>query len=223
MSGGYGATVAARYDGEASHALGPGEASHWLAELRSCIGGPAGRRILDVGSGTGLLLEVLVRAGARARGIEPSAVMIAQALRRRPLLRRIRVHHGGTHETSAFRSGSLDAIVCRQVLCHLTDPDAAFAAWRRWLRPGGALVLADGLWPPEAWAEADLAAQPFASLAGPEPVAVALAQAGFDIRTAQRWFAVEAARRRAVGPDQAPRYLVVALKRWGPGGRRQRV
>ena len=223
MSGGYGAAVAARYDREASHALGPGEASHWLAELRSCIGGPAGRRVLDVGSGTGLLLEVLVRAGARACGIEPSAAMIAHAFRRRPLLRRVRVRHGETYDTTAFRAGSVDAIVCRQVLCHLTDPDAAFAAWRRWLRPGGALVLADGLWPSEAWSEADLAAQPFASLAGPEPVAVALKRAGFDIRAAQRWFVVEAARRRAVRPDPAPRYLVVACKRWSRGGCRKRA
>lgn len=214
MSGGYDAAAAARYDREATHALPPGEASLWLAELRSRIGGPAGRRVVDVGSGTGLLLEVLVRAGARASGIEPSAAMIAEALRQRPSLRRIRMHRGMASDASAFAAGSVDALVCRQVLCHLTNPDKAFAAWRRWLRPGGALILSDGLWSAASWSPAELTSQPFASLEGPGPVATALEEAGFDVRIAGRWTSVEAARVRAVRPDPAPRYLVVALRRW---------
>lgn len=214
MSSGYGALTAARYDRDASHALPPGEAAQWLLALRSCVGRPAGQRILDVGSGTGLLLDVLVRAGARARGLEPSAAMIAEARRRRPSLRQVPMHRGDASHVSAFRPGSFDAILSRQVLCHLANPGSAFAAWRRWLRPGGALVLADGLWPADAWSELERATQPFACLAEAGPVALALGQAGFDVRTTGRWKDVEAARRRAIRPDPSPRYVVVAFKRW---------
>lgn len=217
MSDVYRAVQAARYDANASHALPQGEARQWLRELRASIGGPANLRVLDVGSGTGSLLDVLVRAGVRARGLEPSAAMIAVARRRRPSLRRIAMHHGGAADVSTFRPGSFDAIVSRQVLCHLVRPGAAFTAWRRWLRPGGALLLADGLWPAHAWSDTERAKQPFACLRDAEPVAFALGQAGFDVRQAGRWETVEAARRLATRPDPSPRYLVVAGLRWGYG------
>ncbi len=98
----------------------------------------AGARVLDIGCGTGRVVDVLARRGVRAWGIDPSPEMLAQARGCRP-------PGGGFKEARAerlpFKDGWFDGAVMRQVVQHL-ELDSAFAEAARVLRPGGRLAIA---------------------------------------------------------------------------------
>lgn len=103
----------------------------------------AGERILDVGCGTGLLLERLGRAtpAARLTGVDPVPEMLALARRR------LAVSAADLSEAAAerlpFGDGSFDAVVSASVFHYVRQPEAALSEMRRVLRPGGRLVLTD--------------------------------------------------------------------------------
>jgi ubiquinone/menaquinone biosynthesis C-methylase UbiE len=48
--------------------------------------------------------------------------------------------------TPALPPVSFDVVLARHVLWAMPDADAALASWIRLLRPGGTLLLAEGLW-----------------------------------------------------------------------------
>jgi SAM-dependent methyltransferase len=81
----------------------------------------AGRRILDVGTGTGRAAIALAKAGASVTGVDASREMLAVAERR--------AHEEGVAVTFApgdahrlpFPDGAFDAVVCLRVLMHTPD------------------------------------------------------------------------------------------------------
>jgi SAM-dependent methyltransferase len=101
----------------------------------------AGRRILDVGSGAGPLLESLRDRGAMVTGVEPSAKMLELA--------RKRLGDGAALYQAALGGDPLpfpdrsfdDAIACL-VLHYLEDWKTPLAELRRVLVPGGRLIVA---------------------------------------------------------------------------------
>jgi SAM-dependent methyltransferase len=92
-------------------------------------------RIVDVGCGTGLLLEHLASRGSTL-GIDVSPLALGFC-RQRSETRLV--------QADAVRlplpDGSADALTAIGVIEHLDDDAAALAEWRRVLRPGGAVVL----------------------------------------------------------------------------------
>jgi SAM-dependent methyltransferase len=98
---------------------------------------PQRRAALEIGTGTGVMLERLQRAGFdETVGIEPSRAAIAAAT---PQMRAL-IREGVFVETD-FAPASFDLICCFQTLEHVSDPRALVAACGRLLRPGGALAL----------------------------------------------------------------------------------
>jgi SAM-dependent methyltransferase len=109
--------------------------SHHLRALEQRTGPAAGRRLLDVGAYIGVFVEVALRAGWDACGVEPSAWAAAVAQQQG-----LPVFHG----TSAAPSlvGQLyDVVTMWDVIEHLDDPAAELARARRILRPGGFLAV----------------------------------------------------------------------------------
>ena len=101
--------------------------------------------LLDIGTGTGRLLEVLAPRTRRALGVDASRDMLALA--------RARLSERGLAESCTVRQAdmyrlpladrSFDAITLQMVLHYAEDPAAALAEAARVLRPGGVLLVAD--------------------------------------------------------------------------------
>ncbi len=92
--------------------------------------------VLEIGSGTGVFLELLKNEGfTELVGVEPSSAAIAAA----PAHRREWIRMG-IFEESSFKSASFDLVCCFMTLEHVRNPmDTALSAWRL-LRPGGIFV-----------------------------------------------------------------------------------
>jgi SAM-dependent methyltransferase len=106
-----------------------------LGPLREALRGAPGRRLVDVGGGTGNYSLAL-----RAEGWEPLVVD-----RQPEMLARAAAKGLETLEADAQRlpldDASADAVMLVSMLHHVEDPAAALAEARRILRPGGRLAL----------------------------------------------------------------------------------
>ena len=113
------------------------------ALLRCLPPAPIGR-LLDIGTGTGRLLEVLAPRIAAGVGIDASRAMLALA---RTRLARTGLGHCAVRLADMYRlplpDGGFDAVVLQMVLHYAEDPPAALAEASRVLRSGGALVVVD--------------------------------------------------------------------------------
>lgn len=95
-----------------------------------------GRRVLDLGAGTGKLTRLLVPTGADLVAVEPVAEMreaFAQAVPGVEVL-------DGSGEALPMAAGSVDVVVVAQAF-HWFEPQRALAEIARVLRPGGGLAL----------------------------------------------------------------------------------
>ncbi len=91
---------------------------------------------LEVGTGTGIFLDYLSRAGfTKIIGVEPSSAAIAAA----PEYRRQWIREGMFDEKN-FAAGSFDLVCCFMTMEHVRDPSIIASAAFHLLRPGGAFV-----------------------------------------------------------------------------------
>lgn len=97
----------------------------------------SGARILDVGCAAGFFCEVMRERGCDVWGVEISAPIAAEAQRR---IGRDRIHIG-TLEDAPYDDGSFDLITFWDVVEHLPDPIGTLRRARRFLRPGGLLLI----------------------------------------------------------------------------------
>jgi 2-polyprenyl-6-hydroxyphenyl methylase/3-demethylubiquinone-9 3-methyltransferase len=103
--------------------------------------GLAGRRVLDVGCGGGLLAEGMARRGARVTGIDlaPEALAVA---RLHALESGIEVDYRLETAESLAEAGpsSYDLVTCLEMLEHVPDPAGIVASLARLVRPGGHVI-----------------------------------------------------------------------------------
>ncbi|PWU25523.1 MAG: hypothetical protein C5B48_00895 [Candidatus Rokuibacteriota bacterium] len=98
-----------------------------------------GRRVLDVGCGTGRFAEALAtRYGARVFGVDPEPEMLAVARRRGA---RGATFKSGRAEALPFKDGWFERATMILV-CHLVDRRRAFPELRRVLGAAGRLAIA---------------------------------------------------------------------------------
>ena len=100
--------------------------------------------LLDVGTGTGRILERLAPRVERGVGLDLSHEMLELARVRlnSPDLRHCQVRHGDMYNLP-FSGASFDVAVFHMVLHFADNPAAAMAEAARVLKPGGRLVLVD--------------------------------------------------------------------------------
>lgn len=112
--------------------------SHWPAG-RDSLHPLAGKAVLDVGCGAGLLCEPLARLGGEVTGIDaaPENVMAAAAHAEGAGLD-VRYIAG---EVGELNIGAFDLVTSMEVLEHVADKPAFVAALAARLAPGGLMVL----------------------------------------------------------------------------------
>jgi ubiquinone/menaquinone biosynthesis C-methylase UbiE len=106
---------------------------------------PAGGRVLDLGTGTGLLLPWLAAAvgpTGRVIGVDLSAAMLARARGRVPASLAIDLIEADA-ASLPFPDGTFDAVVSAYAVTALADPAAGVAEMVRVARPGARIVVAD--------------------------------------------------------------------------------
>jgi len=168
--------------------------------------------LLDAGTGTGRMLELLSPYVKRAIGVDVSGEMLAIA---RDRLTRAHVTHAQVRLGDVYRlpfaGGStlsgFDAVLFHQVLHYLDDPAAAVAEAARVMRAGGRLLIADFAPHELEFLRSDFAhrrlgfadreVQGWFQAAGLKPLANEAIAAGANKLTVKLWLAEAAAKAQA--------------------------
>ena len=102
----------------------------------------AGRQLLDVGCGGGILCEAMARRGAAVTGIDAGEGPLSVARRHRLEAGLEIDYRQSTAEALAEReSGRFDVVCCLEMLEHVPDPGAVIGACAALARPGGAVYF----------------------------------------------------------------------------------
>lgn len=112
---------------------GPAGIAECLCELVHQIGG---RRVLEVGCGTGYWLAQLPNGGIRC-GLDYSTRMLDKARQRDDSLRLVR----GTADRLPFDQSAFDFVFCVHALHHFDDPATFIHETCRVIRTGGVLAI----------------------------------------------------------------------------------
>ena len=98
----------------------------------------AGKRVLDVGCGGGILAESMAQLGAEVSGIDLSekALRVAE-LHLLESGAKVRYEHAAVDAYAAAHPGAFDVVTCMELLEHVPDPAAMVRACAAAVRPGG--------------------------------------------------------------------------------------
>lgn len=114
------------------------------AAMGELIGSGPFDLFVDLGTGTGRILELFAERYRHGLGVDINQAMLAYARSKLTAagLDKAQVRHGDIYNLS-LEDGAADAIVMHQVLHFLSDPGSAIAEAARALAPGGRLLIVD--------------------------------------------------------------------------------
>jgi ubiquinone/menaquinone biosynthesis C-methylase UbiE len=110
--------------------------------IQAALAGLPPGRLIDIGTGTGRMLEILSPNMEEAIGIDSSHEMLTIARAKLDRLDDCSVRHADMYRLP-FDDGAFDAAVIHQVLHYADDPGAVLAEAARVIKPGGRVVVAD--------------------------------------------------------------------------------
>ena len=120
----------------------------------------AGRTVLDIGCGGGLMAEAMAARGAKVTGIDLSegALKVAR-LHLKESGRQVDYRHISAEALAAERPGHFDVITCLEMLEHVPDPGSIIRSIATMLRPSGQVVFSTLNRTPKGFALAILGAE----------------------------------------------------------------
>jgi SAM-dependent methyltransferase len=170
-----------------------------------------GTTVLDAGAGTGALCKILTCVpGVDVTALEPSPVMLAK-LKAKPELKHVKTIEGfcdAEADRSIFSAATFDVIISRQLVNGLFDPLMAFRNWHHWLKPGGSVIVIDGLYDRSAWTERwqeEVDVLPLSACRTTAAIPYLLETAGFNIDGVHYMKATN-----SLPTTRTPRYIVFA-------------
>ena len=123
----------------------------WVRTLKNLVPGRlswfdrqidwAGKRVLDLGCAGGFMAEALADRGAQVTGIDPAEKAIAAARAHARTVGHAIAYDVGVGEALPYDRAGFDAVVCVDVLEHVSDLDRVLAEVARVLRPGGLFLF----------------------------------------------------------------------------------
>lgn len=99
----------------------------------------AGRQVLDVGCGGGILAEAMARQGAEVLGIDLAtrSLKVAQLHALESELANVSYREIAVEALAAERPASFDVVTCMEMLEHVPDPASVVKACAELVKPGG--------------------------------------------------------------------------------------
>ncbi|HLZ70226.1 MAG TPA: methyltransferase domain-containing protein [Dehalococcoidia bacterium] len=136
------------YDAQYGHApSSEAERAAWSGLLLRLLPAQPPLRILDLGTGTGVVALLLAAAGHELTGIDLSPRMLEQASSKARRGRLPIRYDLGDARRLPYADGAFDAVVSRYLIWTLPQPAPALREWIRVIRPGGRVIAIDSLAP----------------------------------------------------------------------------
>jgi 2-polyprenyl-6-hydroxyphenyl methylase/3-demethylubiquinone-9 3-methyltransferase len=109
-----------------------------LAHIERLAGGLAGKRVVDVGCGGGILAEAMAAKGATVTGIDLADKPLKVAmLHRMETGSSVDYRLVSAEDLAAEVPGAFDMVTCMEMLEHVPDPPAIVGACAKLVKPGG--------------------------------------------------------------------------------------
>jgi 2-polyprenyl-6-hydroxyphenyl methylase/3-demethylubiquinone-9 3-methyltransferase len=113
-----------------------------LAHIERLVGGLAGKRVIDVGCGGGILAESMAARGASVTGIDlgEKALKVAM-LHRLESGAAVDYRLESAEDAALAEPGTYDLVTCMETLEHVPDPASTVRACAGLAKPGGQVVF----------------------------------------------------------------------------------
>lgn len=131
------------FDGVASHVA---QAGLWRDVLAAAFETEGPKDVVDLGTGTGACALIAASLGHRVRACDGSEGMLAAARQAAAASGLEIAFEHALIEEASFAPSSADIVTLRNVLWTLPEPMAALRKAHLLLRPGGLVLVSDGLW-----------------------------------------------------------------------------
>ncbi len=191
-----------------------------LAWIEQAAGGLAGKEVLDVGCGGGILAESMAVRGARVTGIDLAEKPLKVA-KLHLLESGIKVDYRcvAVEALAAEQPGRYDVVTCMEMLEHVPSPASVARACAQLVKPGGSVVFATINRNPKSFLFAVVGAEyvlnllprgthEYARFIRPSELARMARDAGLTVRSFTGMTYNPFTRVYALGPDTDVNYMV---------------
>jgi 2-polyprenyl-6-hydroxyphenyl methylase/3-demethylubiquinone-9 3-methyltransferase len=121
----------------------------WIKQL---AGGLAGKRVLDVGCGGGILSESMAQSGATVTGIDLADKPLAVArLHLMESGQQVEYRKISVEDLALEQPGSFDLVTCMEMLEHVPNPGSVVESCSQLVKPGGSVFFSTLNRNPKSW------------------------------------------------------------------------
>ncbi len=185
----------------------------------------AGKQVLDVGCGGGILADAMARKGAEVTGIDlaTKALKVAQLHALEAQTPRVQYREISAEELAAQSPGQFDVVTCMEMLEHVPDPSSVVRACATLVKPGGWVFFSTINRNPKSFLFAIVGAEyvlnmlprgthEYAKLIRPSELAGYCRQAGLDLQATRGMEYNPLTRRYWLSADTSVNYLHATRK-----------